>query len=361
MGENEDVNQSLEKAGRVADFLELGELMCLDALERDESCGGHFREEHQTPDGEADRDDERFSYVGGLGAPGARHQTGPAQGAARIPLRESFGSELQVMRIDSCISGGRRTGRVRAGWFATSLPDVNPHMSFLEMLDVLNEELIEKGEDPVAFDHDCREGICGTCGFVINGTAHGPQRGTTVCQLHMRHFKDGDELYLEPWRAKAFPIIKDLMVDRSAFDRIIAAGGYVSVSTGSAPDGNAIPIPKDEAELSMDAAACIGCGACVAACPNAAAALFTRRRSSHLALLPQGQPGTGSARVENGRAGERGRLRSVRQHRRMRSGVPEENHAGEHRPHVPPLHRRQLDDAADGNRRAGRMSANPRC
>lgn len=170
------------------------------------------------------------------------------------------------------------------------VPDVNPHMSFLEMLDVLNERLIEKGEDPVAFDHDCREGICGTCGFVINGTAHGPMRGTTVCQLHMRHFKDGDELYLEPWRAKAFPIIKDLMVDRSAFDRIIAAGGFVSVSTGSAPDGNAIPIPKDEAEQSMDAAACIGCGACVAACPNAAAALFTAAKISHLALLPQGHP-----------------------------------------------------------------------
>jgi succinate dehydrogenase / fumarate reductase iron-sulfur subunit len=170
------------------------------------------------------------------------------------------------------------------------VPDVNPHMSFLEMLDVLNERLIEKGEDPVTFDHDCREGICGTCGFVINGVAHGPMRGTTVCQLHMRHFRDGDELYLEPWRAKAFPVVKDLMVDRSAFDRIIAAGGYVSVSTGSAPDGNAIPIPKENAELSMDAAACIGCGACVAACPNAAAALFTAAKISHLALLPQGHP-----------------------------------------------------------------------
>ena len=170
------------------------------------------------------------------------------------------------------------------------VPDVNPHMSFLEMLDVLNERLITKGEDPVTFDHDCREGICGTCGFVINGTAHGPSRGTTVCQLHMRHFKDGDELYLEPWRAKAFPVIKDLMVDRSAFDRIIAAGGYVSVSTGSAVDGNAIPIPKVKSDLAMDAAACIGCGACVAACPNAAAALFTAAKISHLALLPQGEP-----------------------------------------------------------------------
>jgi len=167
---------------------------------------------------------------------------------------------------------------------------VNPHMSFLEMLDVLNEELIAKGEEPIAFDHDCREGICGMCGFMINGIAHGPRRGTTVCQLHMRHFKDGDELYLEPWRAKALPVVRDLVVDRSAFDRIISAGGYISVSTGSAPDGNTIPIPKKNADLAMDAAACIGCGACVASCPNGAAALFTAAKISHLALLPQGQP-----------------------------------------------------------------------
>jgi succinate dehydrogenase iron-sulfur subunit len=178
------------------------------------------------------------------------------------------------------------------------LGNVSEHMSFLEMLDVLNEELTIKGEDPVAFEHDCREGICGCCGFMINGVAHGPQRGTTVCQLHMRHFKDGDELWLEPWRAKAFPVLKDLMVDRSAFDRIIAAGGYVSVSTGSAPDGNAIPIAKAKADLSMDAAACIGCAACVAACPNASAMLFTAAKVSHLALLPQGQPER-SRRVRN--------------------------------------------------------------
>jgi len=167
---------------------------------------------------------------------------------------------------------------------------VNPHMSFLEMLDVLNEELIANGDEPVTFDHDCREGICGMCGFMINGVAHGPERGTTVCQLHMRHFKDGDVLYLEPWRAKAFPRVRDLVVDRSAFDRIISAGGYVSVPTGSAPDGNVIPVPKKNADLAMDAAACIGCGACVAACPNAAAALFTGAKISHLNLLPQGQP-----------------------------------------------------------------------
>ncbi|SRR6266516_3121675 len=167
---------------------------------------------------------------------------------------------------------------------------VNRHMSFLEMLDVLNEELIAKGEDPIAFDHDCREGICGSCGFMINGVAHGPQRGTTVCQLHMRHFKDGDVLYLEPWRARAFPVVKDLVVDRSAFDRIIASGGFISVPTGNAPDGNAIPVPKRNAGLAMDAATCIGCGACVAACPNAAAALFTGAKITHLGLLPQGQP-----------------------------------------------------------------------
>ena len=170
------------------------------------------------------------------------------------------------------------------------MPNVNHEMSFLEMLDVLNEQLIERGEDPIAFDHDCREGICGSCGFMINGIAHGPLPGTTVCQLHMRHFKDGDVLYLEPWRARAFPVIKDLAVNRSAFDRIVAAGGFISVSTGSAPDGNAIPVPKDAADRAMDAAACIACGACVAACPNAAAALFTGAKMAHLGLLPQGQP-----------------------------------------------------------------------
>jgi len=167
--------------------------------------------------------------------------------------------------------------------------DVNPDMSFLEMLDVVNEGLISSGKEPIAFEHDCREGICGSCGFVINGIPHGPHKGTTVCQLHMRHFKDGDELYLEPWRAKAFPVLKDLVVDRGAFDRIIAAGGYITARTGSTPDGNAIPVPKGAADSAMDAAACIGCGACVAACPNAAAALFTGAKISHLGLLPQGQ------------------------------------------------------------------------
>jgi succinate dehydrogenase iron-sulfur subunit len=167
---------------------------------------------------------------------------------------------------------------------------VNPDMSMLELLDVVNEDLILKGEEPIAFEHDCREGICGSCGFMINGIAHGPLPATTVCQLTMRHFQDGQELYLEPWRAKAFPIIKDLVVDRSAFDRIIAAGGYITIPTGSAPDGNTILVPKENADRAMDAAACIGCGACVAMCPNAAAALFTGAKIAHLGLLPQGQP-----------------------------------------------------------------------
>jgi succinate dehydrogenase / fumarate reductase iron-sulfur subunit len=170
------------------------------------------------------------------------------------------------------------------------MDDVSPDMSFLEMLDVLNEKLISKGESPVAFDSDCREGICGTCGCVVNGVPHGPLPATTVCQLHMRHFKDGDELVIEPWRAKAFPVIRDLSVDRSAFDRIIQAGGFVSARTGSAPEANSILISKQNSDKAIDAAACIGCGACVAACPNASAMLFTAAKISHLGLLPQGQP-----------------------------------------------------------------------
>ena len=167
--------------------------------------------------------------------------------------------------------------------------DVSPDMSFLEMLDVVNDQLAASGDDPIAFDHDCREGICGMCGFMINGVAHGPQRATTVCQLHMRHYRDGDELWIEPWRAQAFPVLKDLIVDRSAFDRVVQAGGYISVSSGSAPEANGLPVPKDDADAAMDAAACIGCGACVAICPNASAMLFTGAKVAHLARLPQGQ------------------------------------------------------------------------
>lgn len=177
-----------------------------------------------------------------------------------------------------------------AGGFETyQLDNVNTHMSFLEMMDVLNEKLIKEGKDPVAFDHDCREGICGTCSMVIDGRPHGPNTGTTTCQLHMRYYREGDTITIEPWRAKAFPVIKDLVVDRSAFDRIISAGGFVSVNTGGTQDANAIPVNKEDADDAFDAAACIGCGACVAACKNASAMLFVAAKVSHLALLPQGQ------------------------------------------------------------------------
>jgi succinate dehydrogenase iron-sulfur subunit len=185
----------------------------------------------------------------------------------------------------------RQAGPTTAGRLVDYTADhVSPDMSFLEMLDVVNEGLIRKGEDAIAFDSDCREGICGMCSLVVNGVPHGPDRGTTVCQLHMRRFKDGDTITIEPWRARAFPVVKDLVVDRGAFDRIIAAGGYVSINCGGAPDGNAIPIPKDIAEVAMDSAACIGCGACVAACKNASAHLFMSAKISQLSLLPQGHP-----------------------------------------------------------------------
>ncbi len=185
----------------------------------------------------------------------------------------------------------RQRGPEAAGRFVTyEAAGVSPDMSFLEMLDVVNEGLIGRGEDPIAFDHDCREGICGACGMVINGRPHGPRERTTTCQLHLRSFKDGDELWLEPWRARAFPVLRDLIVDRGALDRVIAAGGFISAPIGSAADANALPIRKESADLAMDAAACIGCGACVAACPNASAMLFTAAKISHLGLLPQGQP-----------------------------------------------------------------------
>jgi len=185
----------------------------------------------------------------------------------------------------------RQAGPALPGRFVRyDLSDVSPDMSFLEMLDVLNHQLLGRREEPVAFDHDCREGICGACGMVINGRPHGPQRATTTCQLHMRTFPDGAELWIEPWRARAFPVIKDLVVDRGAFDRIIQAGGFISVRTGGVPEANTVLVPKRDADLAMDAAACIGCGACVAACPNASAMLFTAAKVSHLGLLPQGQP-----------------------------------------------------------------------
>jgi succinate dehydrogenase / fumarate reductase, iron-sulfur subunit len=189
---------------------------------------------------------------------------------------------LHVWRQDSARDAGR--------FERYEATDVSEHMSFLEMLDVVNERLTADGKEPIAFDHDCREGICGSCGMMINGVPHGPQSLTTACQLHMRSFKDGDEVWIEPWRATSFPVIRDLVVDRGGFDRIIASGGYISIRTGSAPDGNAIPVPKDDADAAFDAATCIGCGACVAACPNASAMLFTAAKVAHLASLPQGQP-----------------------------------------------------------------------
>ena len=190
--------------------------------------------------------------------------------------------KLKIWRQKNCKERGK--------FVQYAVDNVDPEMSMLECLDVLNESLIERGEEPVAFEHDCREGICGSCGFMINGVAHGPERATTVCQLTMRHFKDGDELAIEPWRSVAFPLVKDLVVNRSAFDHIIEAGGYISVSTGNAQDGNTLLIGKDTADKAMDAAACIGCGACVAACPNASAALFTGAKIAHLGTLPQGKP-----------------------------------------------------------------------
>jgi succinate dehydrogenase / fumarate reductase iron-sulfur subunit len=184
----------------------------------------------------------------------------------------------------------QKNAKDKGGFKTYKVNDISPDSSFLEMLDVLNEQLIAKGEDPIAFDHDCREGICGSCGMMINGRAHGPQRGVTTCQLHMRTFNTGETLVLEPWRAKAFPVIKDLVVDRSAFDRIIQRGGFVSVDTGSAIDANNILVPKEVSDTAMDAAQCIGCGACVASCKNASAMLFTSAKVSHLNVLPQGKP-----------------------------------------------------------------------
>ncbi|GAA2644214.1 succinate dehydrogenase/fumarate reductase iron-sulfur subunit [Dactylosporangium fulvum] len=193
--------------------------------------------------------------------------------------------------MDITLRVWRQTGPSDRGRMVTyEVKDVSPDASFLEMLDVLNERLILEGDEPIAFDHDCREGICGMCGMMINGVAHGPERATTTCQLHMRHFKDGDTIDVEPWRAAAFPVVKDLVVDRGAFDRIIQAGGYITAPTGAAPDAHATPVPKADADAAFEAATCIGCGACVAACPNGSAMLFTAAKVGHLGLLPQGQP-----------------------------------------------------------------------
>ena len=204
-------------------------------------------------------------------------ETAGSNGVAEVTMRLT----LHVWRQKDASDKGRMV--------KYDAPGISPDMSFLEMLDVVNERLIMAGEEPIAFDHDCREGICGMCGMVINGIAHGPERATTACQLHMRHFKDGDEIWIEPWRARAFPVIKDLVVNRQALDRIVQAGGFISASTGSAPEANATMVPKEAADTAFDAAACIQCGACVAACPNASAMLFTAAKVTHLGVLPQGQ------------------------------------------------------------------------
>src|SRR5258708_18002117 len=225
-----------------------------------------------------------------MGVEGRRRPLGISQRAPRLRARSLGPEELQV-DMNLTLKIWRQQSAKAPGAFAVyQVQGVTPDMSFLEMLDLLNENLQAKGEPPVAFEHDCREGICGSCGFLINGMAHGGHRGTTVCQLSMRFFKDGDTVTLEPWRARAFPVIRDLIVNRSAFDRIIQAGGCVSAPTGSAPDANATLIPKEAADTAFDAAACIGCGACVAACPNAAAMLFTSAKLTHLNALPPRQP-----------------------------------------------------------------------
>jgi succinate dehydrogenase iron-sulfur subunit len=209
-------------------------------------------------------------------------ETGNGRGNGQSPAHPTMDLTLHVWRQPPGSEGRMVT-------YTEEAKGISPDMSFLEMLDTVNERLIAKGEEPIAFEHDCREGICGSCGMMINGAAHGPQKGTAVCQLHMRKFSDGDEITVEPWRARAFPVLRDLIVDRQAFDRIIEAGGYITAPTGAAPDGNLILVPKEVSDAAMDAAACIGCGACVAACPNNAANLFTAAKLQHLNLLPQGQ------------------------------------------------------------------------
>ena len=258
-GSDVELNQALERAGRVADFLELGELMCLDALDRQESCGAHFREEFQTPDGEALRDDHH-SPMSRPGSMLVRETSNPAQRAAGVREREAVAAELQV---NLTLHVWRQAGPDKPGKMVEyEARDISPDMSFLEMLDVVNERLTERGDVPIAFDHDCREGICGMCSLMINGIAHGPMKGTATCQLHMRSFKDGDDIYIEPWRARAFPVIKDLTVDLIGPDRIIQAGGFVTAPTGGAQTRTRFLISKESVDHAMDAAALIGCGAC---------------------------------------------------------------------------------------------------
>ena len=236
----------------------------------------------------------------------------------------------------------RQLGPRDGGRFVSyEMDEAVPDMSFLELLDVLNERLERAGEEPVAFEHNCREGICGSCGFLINGRAHGPLRGVTVCQLHLRHFEDGAHIVLEPWRARAFPVIKDLVVDRCAFDRVVQAGGFISVNTGSAPEANSLPVPRAAADRAMDAAACIGCGACVASCKNAAAMLFAGAKVTQLALLPQGAPRAPPPRRRHGGGDGRRGLRQLHQRARVRARLPQGDLVRQHRPPQPRVPRFQ--------------------
>ena len=305
--------------------------MVLDALHRNESCGGHFREEYQTEEGEALRDDEHFAYVAAWEFKGVGNEPELHKEAARVRVRPPVDPVVQVERTHRwprtrCASrsrSGARPGPTRAGAFETyDVPGVSPDMSFLEMLDIVNERLMLDGKEPIAFDHDCREGICGSCGLMINGSAARPERGTATCQLHMRKFTRRRPRHDRAVARRELPARQDLIVDRSAFDRIIESGGYISVGTGGAPDGNLIPIPKAVADAAMDAAACIGCGACVAACPNGAAQLFTVGE----AAAPQpAAAGPGRALGPHGRHGrdDGDVLRLVHEPPRVRGRVPE--------------------------------------
>ena len=285
LGDHETLNQSLEKAGRVADFLEFGELLCLDALHREECCGGHFRVEHQTEDGEALRDDDDFSLRRRVGV---RRASAPRPSSTRSSSSSSTSTSRSAATSDDVRDEARvsmdlnlrvwrqeRPDATRARSRTTTSPTSAPRCRSSSCSTCSTTGWSREGREPIAFDHDCREGICGSCSMMINGRAHGPETGTATCQLHMRKFHDGDHITVEPWRARAFPVIRDLVVDRSALDRIVEAGGYITAPTGSAPDANLILVPKEAADAAMDAAACIGCGACVAACPNGAAQLFT--------------------------------------------------------------------------------------
>ena len=295
-GSKEGLNVELDKAFRLNDFITMGELIAYDALNRNESCGGHFREEYQTEEGEAKRDDENFFYVACWEYQGSDDK---APVLYKEPLLQELISEVKQLKnlskmdknISFTLKVWRQNGPKEKGHFDTfQMKDIPGDTSFLEMLDILNEQLIEDGKEPVVFDHDCREGICGMCSLYINGHPHGPATGATTCQIYMRRFKDGDVITVEPWRSAGFPVIKDLMVDRTAYDKIMQAGGFISVRTGAPQDANAILIPKPVADEAMDAASCIGCGACVAACKNGSAMLFVSAKVSQLNLLPQGKP-----------------------------------------------------------------------